>query len=212
MMDAGGGWMYKALIVDDEKIEREGIIFLIETLGLALETAAAENGVKAMEYLQNHEVDILFTDIRMPFMDGLALAAKAKSLNPKLKVIIVSAFGDFEYAKQAIQIHVVHYLLKPVEVAEFLEVVAQVIQLCDEDRVQREKMLKLQQVYEIGNRTQNLLQLKNLMIDLIEDREKSASESPRKVIGEVLKLIHRDYGQDIGLESLAEKACLSPAI
>ena len=118
--------MYKALIVDDEKIEREGIKFLIETMGLNLNTAEAENGVKAMDYLQAHEVDILFTDIRMPFMDGLALAAKAKKLNPKLKVI-VSAYGDFEYAKQAIQIHVVHYLLKPVEVAEFLEVVARLL-------------------------------------------------------------------------------------
>lgn len=151
-MDADGDSMYRALIVDDEKIEREGIKFLIETMGLNLRTAEAENGVKALDYLQAHEVDILFTDIRMPFMDGLALAAQAKKLNPKLKVIIVSAFGDFEYAKQAIQIHVVHYLLKPVEVAEFLEVVAQVVKLCDEDREHREKTLKLQQVYEIGNR------------------------------------------------------------
>lgn len=161
-MDADGGSMYKALIVDDEKIEREGIKFLIDTMGLNLKTAEAENGVKALDYLQAHQVDILFTDIRMPFMDGLALAAQAKKLNPKLKVIIVSAFGDFEYAKQAIQIHVVHYLLKPVEVAEFLELVSQVVKLCDGDREQRERSLKLQQVYEIGNRyiqEQTLLEL-----------------------------------------------------
>jgi two-component system response regulator YesN len=194
-MDADGGSMYKALIVDDEKIEREGIKFLIETMGLNLTTAEAENGVKALDYLQAHEVDVLFTDIRMPFMDGLALASQAKKLNPKLKVIIVSAFGEFEYAKQAIQIHVVHYLLKPVEVAEFLEVVTQVVTLCDEDREQREQTLKLQQVSEMGNRYV----------------QQSSAESPRKVIGEVIKVIHRDYGQDISLDSLAEKACLSPS-
>ncbi|MEK3909999.1 response regulator [Paenibacillus sp. FSL H7-0331] len=144
--------MYKALIVDDEKIEREGVKFLIEKLELTLQTEEAENGVKALEYLQTHEVDILFTDIRMPFMDGLALATKAKMLYPKLKVIIVSAYGDFEYAKQAIHIQVVHYLLKPVEVSEFLEVVTEVVRLCDEDREQRARSQQLQQVYEIGNR------------------------------------------------------------
>lgn len=202
--------MYKALIVDDEKIEREGIIFLIETLGLTLETVEAENGVKALEYLQAHQVDILFTDIRMPFMDGLALAAKAKMLNPKLKVIIVSAFGEFEYAKQAIQIQVVHYLLKPVEVSEFLEVVTEVVRLCDEDREQRERSLKLQQAYEIGNR------YAQEHTDLLQEtqpayRGGAGENPPRKVIGEVLEQIHRDYGQDIGLESLAEKACLSPS-
>ncbi|MDF2961637.1 MAG: hypothetical protein K0S39_3372 [Paenibacillus sp.] len=136
-MEAEGDSMYKALIVDDEKIEREGVKFLIEKLGLTIQAYEAENGVKALEFLQIHEIDILFTDIRMPFMDGLALAVKAKAVYPKLKVIIVSAFGDFEYAKQAIQIQVVHYLLKPVEVSEFLEVVTEVVRLCDEDRDQR---------------------------------------------------------------------------
>ncbi|MGQ7887586.1 response regulator transcription factor [Paenibacillus sp. WC2504] len=169
--------MYKALVVDDEKIEREGIKFLIETLGLSLQTAEAENGVKAWEYLQANEVDILFTDIRMPFMDGLALATKAKKLNPKLKVIIVSAFGDFEYAKQAIQIHVVHYLLKPVEVSEFLEVVTQVVHLCDEDREQRERTLKLQQVYEIGSRYVQEQTLLNLLQGSASTRNGIAGES-----------------------------------
>ncbi|WP_165972158.1 response regulator [Paenibacillus piri] len=144
--------MYKALIVDDERIEREGVKFLIDKLGLRLEADEAENGLKALEYLQNHETDILFTDIRMPFMDGLELAAKAKALQPKLKIIIVSAYGDFEYAKQAIQIQVVHYLLKPVEVAEFLGVVTEVVRLCDEDREQKARSQQLQQVYEIGSR------------------------------------------------------------
>ncbi|MVQ39903.1 response regulator [Paenibacillus sp. MAH-34] len=176
-LDAEGGCVYKALVVDDERIEREGIKFLIETLGLSLLTAEAENGVKAWEYLQAHEVDILFTDIRMPFMDGLALAAKAKKLHPKLKVIIVSAFGDFEYAKQAIQIHVVHYLLKPVEVAEFLEVVTQVVRLCDEDREQRERTLKLQQVYEIGNRYVQEQTLLNLLQGTASTRNALAGET-----------------------------------
>jgi two-component system response regulator YesN len=77
----------------------------------------------------------------------------------------------------------------------------------------REYNASFQRFVEQIYTTQSLLQLKNLMIDLVEveEREKPSAESPRKVIGEVLKLIHRDYGLDIGLESLAEKACLSPS-
>lgn len=68
--------MYTILIVDDEKIEREGIKFLIEEYQLPLNIVEAVNGKAALAYLEANRVDILFTDIKMPFMDGLELAKK----------------------------------------------------------------------------------------------------------------------------------------
>lgn len=93
--------MLSILVVDDHKEEREGIAFLIKELGF-LQLHVAENGRKALEYVSAHSVDILFTDVRMPIMDGLQLTKEALKLHPKLKVILFSGFAEFEYAKTAL--------------------------------------------------------------------------------------------------------------
>ena len=111
--------MLTILIVDDEKEELEGISFLIDKLGFKLYKVFADNGNQALEYLQNHKVDILFTDIRMPRMDGLELIKLAKNENPNLKIIIYSGYADFAYAQSAINLEVSEYILKPIKVEEF---------------------------------------------------------------------------------------------
>lgn len=111
--------MLTILIVDDEKEELEGISFLIDKLGFKLYKVFADNGNQALEYLQNHKVDILFTDIRMPRLDGLELIKLAKNENPNLKIIIYSGYADFAYAQSAINLEVSEYILKPIKVEEF---------------------------------------------------------------------------------------------
>lgn len=120
--------MLKALIVDDEYIERTGIQTLIRTLCLPLETEIAEDGAVAYAYLSTHQdIDILITDIKMPFMDGLELAEKALRLLPKLQVIIYSAYEEFSLAKRALHLDVADYLVKPINQREFLSVLTRVI-------------------------------------------------------------------------------------
>ena len=70
--------MYDILIVDDEKIERNGIRFLLKQFGLGLNIHEANNGAKALEFLENHKVDILLTDVKMPFMDGIELCSEIR--------------------------------------------------------------------------------------------------------------------------------------
>ena len=92
----------KILLVDDERTEREGIRFLIEKFQFELEVAEAANGKLAMEYLQKYQdVDILLTDVKMPYMDGLQLAKYAKENRPDVIIIIFSAYSEFDYAKKA---------------------------------------------------------------------------------------------------------------
>lgn len=123
----------KILIVDDEKSEREGIRFLIEKFGFPLVIAEACNGKTALEYLEKHrDVDILLTDVKMPYMDGLELAECVNEKNPDLFIVIFSAYSEFEYAKKACAANAVNYLLKPVEVDEFEAVMRQVIGRCQE--------------------------------------------------------------------------------
>lgn len=119
--------MYHILIVDDEPIEREGISFLIQKYQLDLDLKTAENGEVALDYLSKNETDILLTDIKMPFMDGLELSKNALKLKKDLKIIIFSAYSDFDYAKTSITLGVSDYLLKPINTDEFQKVMNKII-------------------------------------------------------------------------------------
>jgi two-component system response regulator YesN len=114
--------MRKAVICDDERIEREGLKYLIEKHGFELEVHDFADGEEARDYIRLYGADILLTDIRMPFLNGLELIEDVRSKNPDMRFIIFSAYDDFEYARAAIDLDVTHYLLKPVDEAEFCEV------------------------------------------------------------------------------------------
>lgn len=119
--------MFRILLVDDEAQEREGIRFLIDRYKLPLLVSEASNGQRALEYLKTNEVDILFTDVKMPYKDGLELAKETYELNPDIRIIIFSAYGEFEYAKRAMEAHAVDYLLKPIELEEFEKIMNKVL-------------------------------------------------------------------------------------
>ncbi|CAM4227374.1 two-component system response regulator YesN [Paenibacillus endophyticus] len=142
--------MYRILIVDDERIERQGILQLIKTHKLDLETILAENGEVALEIIKNQPIDILITDIKMPFMDGLELAEHVSKLNPNIEIIIYSAFNEFEYARRALRTNISNYLLKPIQVTEFLAVLKQTIETCDELAAQNMRTDQLLEGYNRG--------------------------------------------------------------
>ncbi len=129
--------MYKILVVDDEKIERNGIRFLLKQMNFELEIVEAENGKKAVELLKTQAVDILLTDIKMPFMDGMELIEEVRPLYPEMMIIIFSGYSDFEYAKNAMKYDVKDYILKPVEPAEFKNTLRKVMGELKEKRQQK---------------------------------------------------------------------------
>jgi len=88
------------LLVDDDFNERSGVRFLIEREKLPLTVLEASNGKRALEMIRDKSVDILFADIRMPYMDGMELSAIVHEEFPETKIIISSAYGEFEYAKK----------------------------------------------------------------------------------------------------------------
>jgi len=151
--------MLKMLIVDDEKFERAGVKSLVRRYNLELQLYEAESGEEALEIVKDKEIDILFSDIRMNGMDGLVLAEKVNALNRSIKIIFMSAYGEFEYAKRAIDLKVIRFILKPVQVSEFLTVLSQVIQLCREERRTKEEQEHLRQAYRhsVRYRKQKLL-------------------------------------------------------
>ena len=130
--------MYKLLIVDDEKIERNGIRYLLEDGKLELEIYEAVNGKDALEFLNKTRVDILLTDVKMPFIDGIELIRQAAPLFPDMKIIIFSGYSEFEYAKFAMKMGVEDYVLKPVDPEEFTATMNKVIGELDEMSLKQE--------------------------------------------------------------------------
>ncbi|MDG0814331.1 response regulator [Cohnella rhizosphaerae] len=128
---------YAILLVDDQPIETQTVRKLIEKHRLPLRVSTAANGEEALAQLRAEGCDILFTDIKMPRMNGLDLARHARLLNPSAQLVIYSAFGEFEYAKEAIDLGAIHYLLKPLDIEEFLAVMDKAIGLAKRARETR---------------------------------------------------------------------------
>ena len=119
--------MYSILVADDEKIGRKGVHFLLDQMDEELDIIEAKNGKEALKYIQNHHLDILLTDIKMPFLDGIELIKEALKVQPHLKIAIFSGYSDFEYAKNALSLGVLEYILKPVNPEEFKTTIKKVI-------------------------------------------------------------------------------------
>lgn len=115
--------LYKILIVDDEEEIRYGIIRKINWEEYGFEIVGdAENGKDALEKAEKLKPDIIMTDIKMPFMDGLELGEKIKDIMSWTKVIIFSGSDELEYAHKAIKINAYEYVLKPIDSTELIEV------------------------------------------------------------------------------------------
>lgn len=123
--------MYRLMIADDEDDERRGIRFLIQKFGFEFDIIEAVDGKDALKKLQENHIDILFTDVRMPFLNGLELSGKAKDLVPGIQFIFFSGYDDFEYVKQALSLQAVDYILKPVNPSEFEKVIKTVVERLD---------------------------------------------------------------------------------
>jgi two-component system, response regulator YesN len=119
--------MYKILVVDDESIIRSGIVNVVTGQGSGFVVAGeATNGKQALELIPELAPDLIITDICMPMANGLELIETAKSINPDLKVLVISGYDDFEYAQKALQLGVDDYILKPVQASQLIDILRRV--------------------------------------------------------------------------------------
>jgi two-component system response regulator YesN len=134
--------MYKVFLVEDEIVVREGIRNSIpwEKTAYTL-TGEAPDGEMALSIIMDLKPDILITDIKMPFMDGLTLCRIVKKTLPWIKIIILSGHDEFEYARKAISIGVEEYLLKPVSSQDMITALDKIAARIDEEK---EKLLGIE--------------------------------------------------------------------
>ena len=138
--------VYKVFLVEDEIVTREGIRDSVGWAGAGLHFCGeASDGELALPLIEKEEPDILITDIKMPFMDGLELCRIVRARWPQTKILILSGHDEFRYAQEAIQLGITEYLLKPASAEDLLAVLRKVREQLDQEHDERERQQGLQE-------------------------------------------------------------------
>ena len=168
---------YAVLVVDDERLIAGNIAKSIEKVNPSFKAVAVcTNGAEAIEYLKQYDINVIFTDIRMPEMDGLELAKYLSEYYPYIECIIVSGYDDFKYAQTAIAYNVKNYLLKPVNKDELKKC------LSDTERRLNAKISQLEGVYPADDQ----------------------AKKPEEIVSLVKEYIHQNYQNIIDLSVISD--------
>ncbi len=173
--------MYTFLLVDDEQLVRRGFKDKIDWKSHGFELLKpCENGAEAISVIQSVHPDVVMTDICMPRMDGLAVAAHTAAHFPDIVTVILSGFDDFQYAQKAIRTKAFDYVLKPVTPQELKSLLAKIKAKLDADRRSRENENALKLKVQTGD---TLLKMKNAFNLVSGDRITLHEEDFRSLFG-----------------------------
>jgi|P827metagenome_2_1110787.scaffolds.fasta_scaffold00449_16 two-component system response regulator YesN len=182
--------MIKVLVVDDETLVRQGIVMETDWASLNCTVIAeAANGLEGLEAVKKFTPDLIICDIKMPKMDGLEMLTKLRESGIGTPVIFLTAYSDFEYARQAIKLAATDYLLKPFEDGDLEKAITRIT-----SRITRERK-NLRQMHES---------------DVLSDEiiEKKGDKS--KYVAEALNYIAEHYGdENLGIKDVAESIGIS---
>ncbi len=172
--------MYSVMLVDDEKLTLEYLKMTIPQQDPDWQVAAlCSDGIEALEWLSNHQSDLIITDIKMPEMTGLELSRKVKELYPNQKIMILSGYDEFKFAQQAIQYGVRDYLLKPISLDDLKKSLSQIKTLLEREKIEMQAYSRLLKMSENGKK-----QLAARFIKAVIDRAEPETRS-------LYPLIHR---------------------
>lgn len=179
--------MYNLIIVDDEETIRNGLREYIDWNSIGFEVVGTfEDGADAIEYLQQAHVDAVFTDIQMYQVSGIELAKYVKDHFPKIKVVALSNYRDFDYVKQSMVLNVCDYILKPIDMDEVLTTFRKVYELLERDQ----------------RRTKN--------IDVFS-ADTLADVTQKSLVEKVEAYIRSHIDQKLTLEEIAQNVYLNPS-
>ena len=183
--------MYRVLLVDDEQIERMALAKKIDRYyGDKVNIYHAGNGREAVDMCSDHKNDIIIMDISMPEMNGVMAAKYIRQIDDKCSIIFLTAYDDFEYARNAIKIRALDYLLKPCDINDLLAVMDMAIQKLD-----RECDFK-------GNTKENKPERK---------RENVKNFDEQTTIKYLREYVENNYTFDISMQEVAEDMGYSDA-
>lgn len=137
------------LVIDDETLVRESVVAQLRRMAVG-DIAEAKDGIEGLEALKRGEYQLVVADIRMPGMDGLAMMAEARAQGIEASFVFISGYDLFSYAKQAVQLGAVDYLLKPIKEAELLAAVEGVRQSLRDREQRQESLTKIELIAQQG--------------------------------------------------------------
>jgi two-component system response regulator YesN len=172
--------MASLVLVEDEQIIRTGLASGIDWAGLGIGSVAeAEDGEQALALIEGTRPDIIITDIRIPFIDGLELIERVKASRPEVSVILISGYDDFRYAQRAVKLGVQDYILKPVDPEELTRVLRRI---CAERERTMNAAKELSALRESEGLSRRLVQ-ERLLRDILDNRihrDDGLSEASRR--------------------------------
>jgi len=180
--------MYRLAICDDEKRTLNQLSRIIDWEAYGFEVVKTfSNGSEALSYLRTNGLDAVISDIKMPVMDGIELARSIQMEFPETKVLLISAYRDFEYAHSAIKYDVVSYVTKPITQSDFKEALLKLRKSLDAIHTQKEGISE----------------------PLFLDFEENDSSFPEYIQG-ALNFINEHYADDISLYDVAQNTFMHP--
>jgi len=189
--------MYRVIIIEDSKLLRLGMIHTLAWKDYDCEiVGSAEDGISGLDLIRNVHPDIIITDIRMPGMTGLELAEKAREDGCNASIIIISGFDDFEYAKSAIGIGVVEYLVKPLQDEDVYIALQKACREVDQKR----KIKGLEERINLLNESR-ITHFQKYINGRINIRNEYAQGA--------VEYIHKHYAENISMGKIAEELNIS---
>lgn len=190
--------MYKILLIDDEGIIAEGLQKLVPWEEIDCKVVGiAEDGQEGLEITRKLKPDIVISDIQMPKLSGLEMIKRIKEKQKNIKFIILTGFREFEYAREAINLGVTRFLLKPTNLEEIKSSILEAINILDDERTK---------VKDIEN-LRRQINKKNI-IEKVEEKENN-HDSVKFLSGQAIEYIKNNYNEKLDLTTVAEHLFIS---
>lgn len=181
--------MFTALIVEDEPLMREYLMRQLTAIHSQWQTSGcARDGVEALAMLKEKRYDLVITDIKMPRMDGLELAGYIHANQPDTDIIILTGYGEFDYARAAVRAHAADYLLKPLQDAEL------------HDALNRLAMKRMD-----GRNTPPTVDVQE------PPAAQAASDDPSILVQRARAYVRAHFSEPLSLNEVADTLCVNPA-
>ena len=210
MIFGGERWMYRVLLVDDEQIERMALAKKIDRYyGDKVEIYHAVNGREAVAMCGEQKNDIVIMDISMPEMNGVMAAKYIRKMDDECSIIFLSAYDDFEYARNAIKVRALYYLLKPCDMNDLLAVMDTALQKLDkENAVNGNSISGKEQNKETeicGSNANNVRENRPKRTDNVRNSDEQTT------IKYLKEYVENNYIYDISMQEAAEEMGYSDA-
>ncbi len=194
--------MMKILVVDDEYLIRQRIINLVCWNEYGMEVAGeAEDGEQALDIIPEIRPQIIIVDINMPIMDGLELSRIVKQRYPEIKIIILSGYSEFDYAKQAIDAGVLNYIIKPIDAEEFRNVLIESKNIVIREEQEKKYVRQLEQEL----RLEKIQKKEQFLRDLVSGSLPSSADIRKELENYGVRAFERGFCVVLKIDSLQKK-------